>query len=104
VWSALSCLTHLSLNARLLADDAAALEGINCLEQLQELSFLDLETHTITPAVVSGLQSLSRLELVFGGKLQPAALACINTCGWWIQLCSRAAQQRCWRSSPACSS
>jgi hypothetical protein len=77
VWSALSRLTHLSLGSALSADDSAALEGISALTRLQELKLSQCSRRTVRPAVVSGLQRLTMLELI-GGLLEPAALACVT--------------------------
>jgi hypothetical protein len=95
LWSALSRLTHLNLNTGLLADDAWAsgpdgLQFISCLVHLQELKldchfcddqqswYCEPEHVFITPAVVSGMERLTRLELV-GFTLEAAVLASIGS-------------------------
>jgi hypothetical protein len=77
VWSALSRLTSLTLKAQMLPADAAALEGISNLAQLEHLKLNCTKSPAVvTPAVLSWLQRLRRLEL-HGGSLEPAALACV---------------------------
>lgn len=77
-WSALSRLSHLSLHAWLLPDDDAALEGISHLARLEQLKLDCWQAATvIPPAMLSGLQRLTQLEL-HCGHLQPAALGCVT--------------------------